>query len=168
MGTTTIILISLIVLGLLISKEFRYGIITCIFGAIVFTPVIAFGVPYTVLYSIYMPFKEKDWKVFFKIWWRVIDGTYAFLGDVMAQGFSYRYDELGNVWGEWLEDAITMQEQTSFGEKRTTISASVGFLEYYKIFMFKRGHNLSKALNWAFRQKRHAIGSWEQKLALKR
>jgi len=33
--------------------------------------------------------------------------------------------------------------------------------------MFKRGHNLSKALNIAFRQKRHAIGSWEKKLALK-
>ena len=33
--------------------------------------------------------------------------------------------------------------------------------------MFKRGHDLSKLLNIAFRQKRHAIGSWERKLALK-
>jgi len=156
-----------VLLGLLVSKEFRYGVITTIGSAIVFTPVIVFGIPYTILYSFYMPFKERDWKVFFKIWWRVIDGTYAFLGDVIYLGFAERYDELGNVWGEWLEDAIAMEEKTSFGNKQTTISASVGFLEYYKIFMFNRGHQLSNALNWAFRQKRHAIGSWEKKLALK-
>lgn len=165
---TTILIISFfIILGLFVSKEFRYGILTIIGSVIVFTPVIAIGVPYTILYSIYMPFKEKDWKLFFKIWWKVIDGTYAYIGDTLYEGFAVRYDELGNVWGEWLEDAIAMQEKTSFGDKQTTISASVGYLEYYKIFMFKRGHDLSKALNIAFRQKRHAIGSWEQKLALK-
>jgi phosphate/sulfate permease len=167
MNILSIILIALAVLGLFISKEFRYGLITMIGSAIVFTPVIAIGIPYTILYSLYMPFKEKDWKVFFKIWWRVIDGTYAYLGDTMTEGFSIRYDELGNVWGEWLEDSITVQEKTSFGDRQTTISASVGYLEYYKIFMFKRGRDLSKTLNIAFRQKRHAIGSWEKKLALK-
>ena len=160
-------LIVFVVLGLIISKEFRYGLITMVGSAIVFTPVILIGVPYTILYSLYMPFKEKDWKVFFMIWWRVIEGTYAFIGDVMYEGFAERYDELGNVWGEWLEDSVAMNEKTTFGDKQTTISASIGYLEYNKIFMFKRGHKLSKTLNWAFRQKRHAIGSWERKLALK-
>ena len=93
MNILSIILIALAVLGLFISKEFRYGLITMIGSAIVFTPVIAIGIPYTILYSLYMPFKEKDWKVFFKIWWRVIDGSYAYLGDTMTEGFSIRYDE---------------------------------------------------------------------------
>ena len=167
MGTLTVTLIAFVVLGLFISKEFRYGLITMVGSAIVFTPVILIGIPYTILYSLYMPFKEKDWKVFFKIWWRAIDGTYAFIGDVMYEGFAERYDELGNVWGEWLEDSVAMNEKTTFGDKQTTISASIGYLEYHKIFMFKRGHSLSRALNIAFRQKRHAIGSWEKKLALK-
>ena len=43
-----------------------------------------------------MPFKEKDWKIFFKIYWRAIEGTYAFFGDVMYEGFAERYDELGS------------------------------------------------------------------------
>jgi len=91
-----IVILAFILLGLIVSKEFRYGILTTIGSAIVFTPVIIIGVPYTILYSFYMPFKEKDWKLFFKIWWRAIDGTYAFLGDVMYLGFAERYDELGN------------------------------------------------------------------------
>jgi len=167
MNTLLILLAIFTVLGLIVSKEFRNGLITILGSALVFTPVIIIGILYSIPYSLYMPFKEKDWKVFFKIWWRLIDGTYAFLGDVMYQGFSVRYDELGNVWGEWLEDVVAVREKTSFGDKRTTISASIGFLEYYKIFMYKRGHSLSKVLNWAFRQERHAIGSWETKLALK-
>ena len=163
---TLIVISCFILLGLIVSKEFRYGLLTTIGSAIVFTPVIIIGVPYTILYSFYMPFKEKDWKLFFKIWWRAIDGTYAFLGDVMYLGFAERYDELGNVWGEWLEDSVGIEEKTSFGEKQTTISASIGFYEYYKLFMYTRGQKLSRALNIAFRQKRHAIGSWERKLAL--
>jgi len=161
------IIAAFIILGLIVSKEFRYGVITTIGSVFVFTPVIIIGILYMVPYSLYMPFKEKNWKLFFKIWWKAIDGTYAYIGDTMYMGFAERYDELGNVWGEWLEDSVAMEEKTSFGDKRTTISASIGFLEYYKIFMWPRGHKLSKALNMTFRQKRHAIGSWEKKLALK-
>jgi hypothetical protein len=162
-----IILAIFIILGLIVSREFRYGIITVIGSIIVFTPVIIIGIIYNVPYSLYMPFKEKDCKLFFKIWWRLIDGTYSFIGDILYKGFAEPYDELANVWGEWVEDGVGTKEDTPFGEKQTTISASIGFYEYYKIFMFKRGHKLSKALNIVFKQKRHAIGSWEKKLALK-
>jgi len=164
---TWILLIVFVVFGLIISKEFRYGLLTTIGSAIVFTPVILIGIIYSLPYSIYMSFKESDWKLFFKIWWRIIDGTYSFLGDIMYKGFAEPYDELANVWGEWVEDGVGMKEDTPFGDKRTTISASIGYYEYHKIFMFRRGRNLSKALNIAFKQKRHAIGSWERKLALK-
>lgn len=162
-----IILLAFIILGLIVSKEFRYGVITTVGSAIVFTPLIAFGIIYNIFYSLYMPFKEKDWKLFFRIWWRAIDGTYSFLGDILYKGFAEPYDELANVWGEWLEDSVGTEEDTPFGEKQTTISATIGWYEYHKKFMFKRGHQISKVLNAAFRQKRHAIGSWERKLALK-
>ena len=111
--------------------------------------------------------KEKDFKLFFKIWWKAIDATYSVIGDILYKGFAEPYDELANVWGEWLEDIVGIEEGTTFGDKQTTVSASIGWYEYNSTFMFKRGHKLSKVLNWAFRQKRHAMGSWEKKLALK-
>ena len=157
---------SFLVLGVIISKEFRYGLLTAIGSVIVFTPIILFGIIYHIPYSIYMPFKERDWKLFFKIWWKAIDGTYSYIGDVLYAGVAEPYDELANIWGEWIEDSVGTEEDTPFGEKQTTVSATIGWYEYHNKFMFKRGHQLSKVLNKAFRQTRHAIGSWEKKLAL--
>lgn len=161
------ILIFFTLLGLVISKEFRIGVVTAIGSAIVFTLVIATGVIFNIFYPPYMAFKEKDWKVFFRIWYRLIDGTYAFLGDVLYKGFAESYDELGNVWGEWIEDVSTHTEHTTFGDKQTTISASIGYLEYMDLHMSKPIRVTSWLLNKVFQQTRHAIGSWEKKLALK-
>ena len=163
-----IIIAIFILIGLIISKEFRIGIVTTISAAIVFSLVIAIGLVFNVVYPFYMAFKEKDWKIFFRIWWRLIDGTYTFIGDVLYKGFAERYDELGNVWGEWVEDISTHTEHTTFGDKRTTLSASIGFLEYSKLYMSKVIKGISWLLNKVFVQTRHAIGSWEQKLALKK
>ena len=161
------ILIFFTLLGLVISKEFRTGVVSAIGSAIVFTLVIAIGVIFNIFYPFYMAFKEKDWKVFFRIWFRLIDGTYTFLGDVLYKGFAERYDELGNVWGEWVEDTATHTEDTTFGDKQTTLSASIGYLEYTKLHMSKAIKATSWLLNKAFQQTRHALGSWERKLALK-
>jgi hypothetical protein len=157
-----------IILGIAINKEFRNGIGTSIGALIVFTPVILIGVLYLFPYSVYMSVKCKEWRIFFFILWRIVDGTYAAIGDFLKLGFAYRYDELGNVFAEWLEDVVTDGENTTFGDKQTTISASIGFLEATNRTIYKSGKGLSKALNVAFRQKRHAIGSWEKKQALKR
>jgi hypothetical protein len=148
-------------------KELLRGVVTFILSILVFSPVIAVGVIYMVFYPAYMSYKERDWRLFFKIYWRLIDGTLATIGNALYDGFSIKFDELGNVWGEWLEDSITTTELSKFGEKDITISASIGHLEYEKLPLFKRGKQLSKILNWAFRQKRHAIGSWEKFLAYK-
>jgi hypothetical protein len=166
MSIGDIILTFFVVLGIATSKNFRAGVETMIGGAIVFSIVIAIGIVYTIPYSIVMPVKEKNWRLFDKIWWRAIQGSYTALGDFMKIGFAYRYDELANVWGEWVEDTATHVENTSFGEERTTLSASIGFLEYYKLKMTKSAKGVSKALNWVFNQTRHAIGSWEKKLRL--
>jgi len=146
-------------------KELFRGIVTTLLSLLVFTPVIAIGVVFNIFYPIYMGFKEKDWKLPFKIYWRLIDGTLATIGNMLYDGVAVRWDEMGNVWGEWIEDSITTTEDTQFGVKDITISAAVGHIEYEKLPLFPRGKKLSKVLNWAFREKRHAIGSWEKKLA---
>lgn len=146
-------------------KELYRGIVTALSSLLVFTPVIIIGVLFNIIYPTYMGIKEKNWKLPFKIYWRLIDGTCATIGNMLYEGFSIKWDEMGNVWGEWLEDSITTEEKTTFGDKSLTISASVGYLEYEKLPMFPRGKTLSKVLNWAFKQRRHAIGSWEKKLA---
>jgi len=149
-------------------KELIRGIVTMIGAAIVFPPVIVIGVVFNVFYPTYMGFKEKSFTLPFKIYWRLIDGTLATIGNAMYDGFSIKMDEMGNVWGEWVEDSVTTTEASKFGEKNTTMSASIGYLEYEKLPLFPRGQKLSKLLNFAFRQTRHAIGSWEYKLAKKK
>ena len=162
-----ITLLIIVAIGLILSKEFRTGLINMIGAAIVFTPVILVGLVYSMGHAFYMWGKSRSITVFLMLLWRLLDGTYAVIGDTMKYGFAYRYDELANVWGEWLEDSVTTEEETSLGDRQTTVSASIGFLEYHKLPLFKSGKWLSKALNFVFRQTRHAIGSWEKKLALK-
>lgn len=146
-------------------KELLRGIVTAILSIIVFTPVIVIGIIFNIFYPLVRSIQDKDWKLFFKLYWRLIDGTCATIGNMLYDGISIKWDEMGNVWGEWIEDSITTTENSKFGEKNITISASVGYLEYEKLPLFPRGKKLSKVLNWAFRENKHAMGSWEKKLA---
>ena len=144
-------------------KEFIRGIVTFILGLLVFTLPIIIGIIYNIFYPFVMVYKERDPLTFFRIWWRLIDGTFATIGNILYQ-FAEKYDMLGNVWGEWIEDLSTAEEKTTFGDKNLTISASVGFLEYENLKRSKAIKGLNKALNWAFGEKRHALGSWLLKL----
>jgi hypothetical protein len=116
-----------------------------------------------IFYPIVMSFKGRNPLIFFVLWWRLIDGVFATLGELLYQ-FAEKYDMLGNVFSEWIEDLSTTNEDTQFGEKLITISASVGELEHEKRPMSKAVKRLSKLLNIAFREKRHALGSWLLKL----
>lgn len=157
-----------LMLALITSKELRRGIITVIGSFIVFTPVIIIGVAYNLFYPFVMAYLEKDATLVYKIVFRLIKGTLATIGNALYYGLSVPWDIMGNVWGEWLEDSITTEESTPFGESGITISSSIGYLEFYNKPIFKRGKILSKVLNFAFNQKRHAVGSWEKHLALKK
>lgn len=146
-------------------KDLIRGIVTSVAALIVFTFVIVVGVIFNLIYPIYMSFKEKDPLLFFKIWWRLIDGTLSSIGNILYEGIAINWDILGNVWGEWIEDSVTTTEHSKFGEKNITISAAIGYLEYENLPIFKRGKTLSKVLNFVFREKKHALGSWKKKLA---
>ena len=144
-------------------KQLLRGILTIILSLIVFTGPILIGFVHNLFYPFVMAKKAKNPLMFFKIWWRLIDGTLATIGEILYQ-FAEKYDMLGNVWGEWIEDLSTTNENTQFGEKLITISASVGELEHEKRPRSKAVKILSKVLNIAFGEKRHALGSWLLKL----
>jgi hypothetical protein len=149
-------------------KELITGIVTAVASIIVFTPTILVGIIFNCIYPFYMAIKERSVLTFFIIVIRLIDGTLATIGNFLRDGFAVHYDEMGNVWGEWIEDAVTPVEETMFGEKNITISQSLGHLEHEKLPILKRGKTLSKVLNVAFREKCHAIGSWKKWLAYKK
>jgi len=159
----------LFLIGVIISKPFRDGILTCIGSAIVFTPLIVLGTPYTLFISApYLAYKSKNWGDIPYIYYRSLLGIYAFIGDTLQQGFAMRYDELGNVLGgELLEDLIGAKEMTCFGLIRITVSASIG--EY-----LAKGWNLNSfgvtlvaTLNFGFNQSSHALGAWQKLLAIR-
>ena len=163
-----IVLLIFIAVGLICSSEFRNGAGTMIGSIIVFTPLIIIGTPYALfIHSPYMAIKKRSFKLLVFYWLRLIDGVYASLGDMMKYGIAYRYDELANVTGgEMFEDLIGTEEGTVLGEKQTTVSASIGYYKVKGFWMNGFGIGLDKALNFVFRQTRHAVGSWERKIAI--
>jgi len=147
-------------------KELLKGILLLPASLLVFTPVILIGLIYNVFYPVVMAVKEKNPITFFRIWWRLIDGTLATIGEMLYQ-VAEKYDMLGNVYAEWIEDLSTTNENTRYGEKLITISAATGELEHKKRPRSKAVKGLSKALNVAFNESRHALGSWIKYLAIK-
>jgi hypothetical protein len=135
-------------------KELGTGIFLFIASAIAFSVVLVVGIAYFPFYLIIAPIYYKKPIMFFTIIFKIIDGTCAFVGNVLND-IAIRYDELGNVWGEWLEDSVTSEENTLFGNKNTTVSASIGELEVNQKPMLIKGMFLSKLLNKFFRQKQH-------------
>jgi hypothetical protein len=150
-------------------KEFLVGLVTMIMGVIVFTFVSVLGLVYGVGYSIYMSIIYKDWTYFFRYWWKMIDGFFASIGHIMYET-AIGFDFMGNVLGgELMEDFVSHKSTSHFGEKNTTISASIGELEIKvdknPLYKSKKGTILSKILNVVFNQKQHCVDSWKFKLA---
>jgi hypothetical protein len=150
-------------------KEFIVGLVTMIMGVTVFTVVSILGLIYGLGYSTYMSIIYKDIKYFFKYWWKMIDGLFSSIGHIMyeiAIGFDFKANVLG---GELMEDFVSHKSVSHFGEKQTTISASIGELELKsqenELYKSKKGRVLSEILNIVFNQKQHCIDSWKFKLA---
>lgn len=73
-------------------------------------------------------------------------------------------DIFGNaVAGELIEDLITHEEDTYFGNGGITLSAAIGHLEA-EGKLNKLGLWLSKMLNLAFGEEKHAVWSYEREI----
>lgn len=146
-------------------KELLIGIIVFMFS-ITFTLV---ALPFLILYSIIKNiinlFKNKDWKLIFKLIWKMIDGYCASIGHILFS-IGYSLDMLWNVNGELIEDVVTKEDDTTFGEKNTPVSASIGKLELDEK-LTPNGENVSKFLNLIFWEKNHATDSWNFLVAKK-
>jgi hypothetical protein len=139
-------------------KELGVGIWSLIWATVISTLIITIGTLYSLGYSIWLSITGKDWKAFFKFWWRLIDGFCAALGHVLYE-IAFAMDLCWNVNGEIIEDMITAEEQTTFTEKNITVSASTGKLEIDgKLNWFGRG--FSSVLSFFFGQKQHATDAW--------
>lgn len=139
-------------------KEFLIGIWVLVFAVVVSCLMFTVGILYSLGYSMWLSITGKDWKAFFKFWWRTIDGILAAVGYALYE-VAYALDIAWNVNGEILEDMITTEEKTTFGEKNLSVSASVGKLEIDGKLK-KSGRIFSKVLNIFFWQKQHAIDAW--------
>ena len=118
---------------------------------------------YSFGYSIWLTITLKDWKAFFKFWCRLIDGISYSIGYILYN-IGFALDLIWNVNGEVIEDVVTAEEDTEFTNKETTVSASIGKLEI-EGKLNDTGKWLSRLLNIVFRQRAHAIDSWNFKVA---
>jgi len=139
-------------------KELVLSIITLIASLFISIFVFSIGTLYSLAYSIWLSITLKDWKAFFKFWWKLIDGFAAALGH-MIHNIAYGLDLAWNVNGEIIEDIVTAEEDTEFSKKNIPVSSSIGKLQIDNK-LNKSGKIFSKALNIAFCQKSHAVDSW--------
>lgn len=139
-------------------KELLHGIWSLIWALIVSSLMFSIGTAYSLGYSIVMSVTLKDKWMFFKFWWRLVDGFCAAVGHALYE-IAYALDLGWNVNGEILEDLITAKENTTFSQKNISVSATTGKLEIDgDLNTFGKG--FSKALNFFFGQKQHAKDAW--------
>jgi hypothetical protein len=139
-------------------KELLQGLLAALMAVIVSALLLPWLTIYSIFYSIYFAFKLRSFMSLLRFWWKVIDGTLAAVGHILYS-IGIGLDMSWNVQGEFLEDTITAKEDTTFGDKSVTVSASVGKLEMDHD-LNKWGRMSTRILNVVFWQKRHAIDSW--------
>ena len=146
-------------------KELFQGLWALIWALMVSSLMFSIGTVYSLGYSIWLSVTLKKWYAFFEFWWRMIDGACVVAGHILYE-IAYALDMGWNVNGEILEDMLTAEEKTTFTQRDLSVSASVGKLEIDgKLNKFGRG--FSKALNFFFGQKQHAIDAWNYTKARK-
>lgn len=139
-------------------KELLNGLWSLIWAAVVSVLMFSIGTVYTMLYSLWLTVTLKDVKAFFVFWWKTIDGLAAAAGYALYR-LAYALDMGWNVNGEILEDFFTHKEDTNFGKKNITVSATIGKLEIDGD-LNKTGRWFSGILNFFFNQKQHAKDAW--------
>tara|TARA_R110002012_G_scaffold62694_1_gene164817 strand:+ start:296 stop:763 length:468 start_codon:yes stop_codon:yes gene_type:complete len=140
-------------------KEFFKGLKVLV-GAIIITFIfMPLGFPYTYLHAFYYWIKGRNFKTFFKLIIRQLDGTFAAFGYLMYH-FAVALDMLWNVNGELIEDLTTKAESSWFGKKNTTVSTATGREESFKR-QKKLGKKFNIFLNWLFSEHSHATDSYK-------
>jgi hypothetical protein len=139
-------------------KELFKGIWALLWALIVSVLMFSIGTVYSLGYSVWLSVTLKKWYAFFQFWWRLVDGFCAAIGHVLFET-AYALDLGWNVNGEIIEDIVTAEENTTFSKKNISVSSSIGKLQIDGK-LNPAGKKFSKALNFFFGQRQHAIDSW--------
>ena len=140
-------------------KNFLFGFVTLVMAIIVSVLMFSVGTIYSLLYSIWLTITLKKWYAFFEFWWNMFDGYLHSLGNLLYE-IAYFLDLCWNVNGEILEDLITSEENTTFGNKDISVSATTGKLVIDNKINTKFGKFFVKLLNVVFNQEQHAVDAW--------
>lgn len=140
-------------------KQFLFALLALIGSAIVTIVYLPLGFLYSIGYGIWLKRRGNQWTALFRYAWRIVDGTFCAFAHIIHWGLAYGLDLLWNVHGELIEDAVTHEDDTTFGEKDISVSASIGKLEIDGK-LNKTGRIFSKVLNFVFWQKQHAKDAW--------
>jgi uncharacterized protein Usg len=139
-------------------KELLNGIYILFFALLVSVIMFTVGNVYSFVYSIWLSITFKDWKAFLKFWVKTVDGMLSVVGHIFKE-IAYALDLGWNVNGEILEDVFTHEENTTFGQKNITVSASIGKLQL-EGKLNKFGKTFSKLLDVFFNEHNHSVDSW--------
>lgn len=146
-------------------KELFCGLWALIWALMVSSLMFSIGTVYSIFYSLWLMITLKRWYAPFQFIAKLVDGACFAIG-YMFYEIAYSLDLGWNVNGEILEDMFTAKEKTTFTERDLSVSASIGKLEIDGD-LNKFGKKFSKALNFFFGQKQHAIDAWNYTQAKK-
>jgi hypothetical protein len=142
-------------------------IFTLVIAIIMFCILLPFGI----LWHFGKPFYDgwkgnhKFWPIvgsWFLYWLKLLYQFWVTLKYLLNR-FSVAIDIFGNVVdGELLEDTVTTEETTLFGDGKTTISASIGDLSKRKKLNTKFGRFVNKTLSIVF-EPNHSINAIDKK-----
>lgn len=148
-------------------KELAKSLLALLGALVMSVFAFSWGIIWSIGYSFLFSFSKKyrdrykpKWgRLYFIYFWiKFADGILAAIGHLIY-AIGYALDLCWNVNGEGIEDLMTAKEDTTFGQKNISVSASIGKLEIDGN-LTKFGKGFSKALNFAFQQKSHAKGAW--------
>jgi len=141
--------------------NFLKSIALLIVSLIVFSLVIALGLPLSIWAFIFSSDKQ-GFDNLFKYLWGIINGFFNALAYII-ESFAIGYDILANaLGGQGLEYLITKERDTYLGSGEHTISAAIGDLTRRKSLL-PNGKRLVKLLNWSFNEDNHGEYSLRQK-----
>lgn len=130
--------------------------------------------PFGVLWNFFKPFYDgykgkKKFKAiigdFFLYWLKLLYQFWVTIKFLLNR-CSVAIDIFGNVVdGELLEDTVTSEEKTLFGDGRVTVSASIGDLSKRKKLDTKFGRFVNKTLSVVF-EPNHSINAIDKKIWL--
>jgi len=143
-------------------KEFLKSIFTLFFACLITLGLVVIPILplYTFGHIFWSSHKNNDVRIIVLRLLKIIDGVLCAIAYIIYS-IAIALDMIWNVFGELFEDLITHKEETYFGEKDITVSASIGQIKTNN-HLNKFGKFKERVLNFFFNEKDHCGYAWEE------